>query len=177
MGNARCAGGSWACQAQCRDLVGGMLLGQPSSKARALRFLPPVRLNLGLRLSPPHPVLVSGTRPWPSCESSMPCLSTCPAGWGQPSPGPTPHLDWRCSPRSAAHHPCPSELPWEPGSFPKKALQGGLSVPRTPSRRSTTGRAPSLRRPWCPHGGPGHSSTGWSGPRCCSTPSSASSAT
>uniref|UniRef100_A0A7N9CEL0 1-acylglycerol-3-phosphate O-acyltransferase 4 n=1 Tax=Macaca fascicularis TaxID=9541 RepID=A0A7N9CEL0_MACFA len=28
---------------------------------------------------------------------------------------------------------------------------------RMPFRRSTTGRAPSQRRPWCPPGGPGPS--------------------
>ncbi|XP_024603718.1 1-acyl-sn-glycerol-3-phosphate acyltransferase delta isoform X3 [Neophocaena asiaeorientalis asiaeorientalis] len=48
---------------------------------------------------------------------------------------------------------------------------------RTPSRRSTPARAPSPGRPWCPRGGPGRSSTGCSGPRCCSTRSSASSST
>lgn len=108
--------------------VGGTLLGQPSSKARALRFLPPVRQDLGLGSSPPHPALVGGTRPQPGCESCTPCLSTCPAGWGQPSLGPTPHPDW-LQPQVCCTPPLPLSCPGSTGRFRGKRFRAASPSP------------------------------------------------
>lgn len=48
------------------------------------------------------------------------------------------------------------------------------SIPRMPFKRSMPRQARSLGRRWSSHAGPGHCSTGSSGPACCSAPSSTS---